>query len=592
MWQIDEWVGCYPSQWKGMIVPEAMKHPAKFSNKLIRRIYEHMKTEGWVKTGDRVVDPFGGVALGALDAMRLGLQWTGCELEPKFVELGNWNISHWIAKYHSMPNWGSAMLLQGDSRKLGDILRKPVSGTVSSPPYVGGGNHADQTGAYNKNGGGQGQGEDTYGYGKTPGQMGQMKAENFDAAITSPPFEERSADGGWQMFGKYAAEGKLTVPQVKGDPNKSYPSWSPDRDTSYGETEGQMGQMKSTPDGFQDAIAPRVAISSPPYAETDLSYSKNGFHVDGKDKYERPYMDGQDEHYGSTDGQLGAMKSDQFDAAVSSSPYNLPMSQTHNGKRGGTRGTTPSEEGAFVKYGNTDGQLEGMKSTDETFTASLSSPPFLQSEGGTPDPKPGGVIDDGLYARHAAGNAAAEGYGADPANLGNMKVITPPTAAISSPPYTGDALGHSGGEGPNSTSKNRADYQEANKRLDAKSYYGDATDGNLGNDTGDDFWLAARRIVEQVYMVLEPGGHAVWVCKDFVKNKQRAPFSDQWRQLCEAVGFVTLHEHHALLVHGKQIKLDGTTHYKESKSFFRRNAEKKGSPRIDFEVVWCMEKPL
>jgi len=123
-----------------------------------------------------------------------------------------------------------------------------------------------------------------------------------------------------------------------------------------------------------------------------------------------------------------------------------------------------------------------------------------------------------------------------------------------------------------------------------------ATDGQIGETTGDDFWLAARQIVEQVYMALEPGGHACWVCKDFVKNKERVSFTDQWRQLCEAVGFVTVHEHRALLVRrlGKSQTLEGGTveHTKESKSFFRRLAEKKGSPRIDWETVWCMEKPL
>ena len=72
------------------------------------------------------------------------------------------------------------------------------------------------------------------------------------------------------------------------------------------------------------------------------------------------------------------------------------------------------------------------------------------------------------------------------------------------------------------------------------------------------------------------------------------PFSDQWRQLCEAVGFITLHEHRAMLVHhkGTQHTLDGgeLEMITESKSFFRRLAEKKGSPRIDYETVWCMVK--
>jgi len=87
-WEVDEWSGCYPSNWKGLVVTEAMAHPAKFSSKLIRKIYSHMQEEGWVTEGDNVLDPFGGVALGALEAMRLGLNWYGVELEEKFHQKG------------------------------------------------------------------------------------------------------------------------------------------------------------------------------------------------------------------------------------------------------------------------------------------------------------------------------------------------------------------------------------------------------------------------------------------------------------------------------------------------------------------------
>src|SRR5688500_7420705 len=118
-WTVDSWNGCYPSNWKGVIIPEAIAHPAKFSSRLIRRIYEHMIGQGWLHEGDTVLDPFGGVALGALDALRLGLRWRGVELEARFFELGNKNIGHWNAKFGTMPRWsGDAVLLNGDSRKL------------------------------------------------------------------------------------------------------------------------------------------------------------------------------------------------------------------------------------------------------------------------------------------------------------------------------------------------------------------------------------------------------------------------------------------------------------------------------------------
>jgi DNA modification methylase len=94
---------------------------------------------------------------------------------------------------------------------------------------------------------------------------------------------------------------------------------------------------------------------------------------------------------------------------------------------------------------------------------------------------------------------------------------------------------------------------------------------------------------------LRPGGYAAWVCKDFVRKGQRVPFSDQWQQLCEAVGFEPVERIAAMLVddHGDQLDIFGgaTARLKERKSFFRRLAEKKGSPRIDHEDVIIMRKP-
>src|SRR5262245_66648309 len=88
------WHGCYDAGWKGLIVDEAFSHPAKFSRQLIGRIYAHLR-EHYVPAGATVVDPFGGVALGALDAMAQGLHWVGCELEEKFHKLGCANIAQW-----------------------------------------------------------------------------------------------------------------------------------------------------------------------------------------------------------------------------------------------------------------------------------------------------------------------------------------------------------------------------------------------------------------------------------------------------------------------------------------------------------------
>lgn len=287
---MSDWRGCYSEGWTD-IVPEAFAHPAKFSRALIRRIYTHASEEGWLQAGERVIDPFGGVALGAIDAMRHGLHWYGVELEPRFWQLGWQNIDQWDERYSAMPRWGTATLLLGDSRQLAAM--------------VGG------------------------------------------------------ADG---------------------------------------------------------------VVSSPPFCDNGMGDTRFG----------------------------------------------------------------------------------------------------------------GGLKDKTVVANSKTGGGGLTDYG--------------------------------------------------------------TTSGNLGNMRGGDFWPAARQIVDQVYAVLKPGGVAIWVVKAFVRNKAIVDFPGQWRQMCEAAGFETLHEHRAWLVEerGAQHTLDNGVERRkvERKSFFRRLAEAKGSPAIDWETVLCMRKGI
>ena len=131
--------------------------------------------------------------------------------------------------------------------------------------------------------------------------------------------------------------------------------------------------------------------------------------------------------------------------------------------------------------------------------------------------------------------------------------------------------------------------------LDHYEYALSQQPNQLANKSGDTFWSASRQILEQVFLAVRPGGHAVFVVKAFVRKGKLVDFPGQWRQLCEAVGFRCLHVHRAWLVedHGTQRRTDGgeTRLTKERKSFFRRLAEKKGSPRIDWEEVQCFDRP-
>jgi hypothetical protein len=236
---VDDWHNLYGDGWKGEIVEDAFKHPAKFSRALVRRIYDHCRAEGWLAAGDAVCDPFGGVALGALDAMRLGLHWTGVELEPRFAELGGANIAAWNARYSArLPRWGTARLLTGDSRQFAAVVERAAL-CVSSPPYADGARQ---------------EGNDRH-----PERMeGTAHAPaRYDLAVSSPPFEN-SLDRGVVPAverRKFAREAGISNAEHISpiDMERVGQRTQPD----YGDTPGQLSRMH--PNGFE------AAISSPPW---------------------------------------------------------------------------------------------------------------------------------------------------------------------------------------------------------------------------------------------------------------------------------------------------------------------------------------
>lgn len=181
--------------------------------------------------------------------------------------------------------------------------------------------------------------------------------------------------------------------------------------------------------------------------------------------------------------------------------------------------------------------------------AVISSPPFLQSTGGK-GKNTDGAIDSALLKRHSAGNAAVNYGGA-----------------------SGQIAGLSGN--------------------DFEAVLSSVKTGTPGPDTGG-FWRASADIIAQVRRISDPDTRVVWVTKGYVKGGVLIDFPDQWRQLCEASGFVTEHIHRAPFMKNRRVQLDifgDEIEYKtESKSFFRRVVEKKhGIPPIDFETILCMK---
>lgn len=248
-----EWHGLYNESWQGEIVPEAFSHPAKYGRAMIRQIYKHMTERGYICPGDHIVDPFGGVGLGALDAMRHGLHWHGCELEPRFVELGNQNLGLWQARYSGwFADWGTAVLHQGDSRQLVQTIGA-ANGCISSPPYGDAVSHEQLNGIDWEKAGRPDRVRpsanrhnpmtaDMMIYGRTPGNLGNMQVS---AAVGSPPY---AATFRGQRDSRTKEERELIAGVRLGGGQINH-----DRD--YGTTAGQLALLSedNTADNFWTA---------------------------------------------------------------------------------------------------------------------------------------------------------------------------------------------------------------------------------------------------------------------------------------------------------------------------------------------------
>lgn len=328
-------------------------------------------------------------------------------------------------------------------------------------------------------------------------------------------------------------------------------------------------------------------VSSPPFHQSGVTDHKGqtdaliGKFKGGGDKFLSNYS------YGDTPGQLATM--------VCGSPpfYGVTGNLVKEAKffdhpaQKNTANYATAKTRGIDDYGTSPGQLSAMP--EGKVSSVISSPPFSDCErGGT------GVYKhpDGCgcnWCRKNRGNAGATqggkwGASAD-GNLGTMPEGNAAAACVvSSPPFEDQEPSHAQGTGFQPA-------HDGNRRF-VDSEYG-KTAGNIGNSTGDTFWSAAAEIVAQCRMILRPGGHAIWVTKRFVRNKAIVEFSDQWQALCESHGFRLVCRHKAMLVahHGEQDTIFGDTQAMttERKSFFRRLAEKKGSPRIDFEDVLCFQ---
>ena len=183
----QDWFQCYAGS-HDLWVPEAFSHPAKMSPALYQRILRHLRDLGLLLPHDTVLDMMAGIGTSLLVAGAQGYSVVGVELEPKFVELAQQNVTHVSKKVgRQLP----VTIIQGDARHLSEILKERgmmMKGIVS-PPYEDAINSQTKGGIdFMKCAEGPrpdkllptaSHGTQTLRYGLEQGQIGQERAESY-----------------------------------------------------------------------------------------------------------------------------------------------------------------------------------------------------------------------------------------------------------------------------------------------------------------------------------------------------------------------------------------------------------------------------
>ena len=235
--------------------------------------------------------------------------------------------------------------------------------------------------------------------------------------------------------------------------------------------------------------------------------------------------------------------------SITSPPFSQPDTRDRSPVQDGSVGDFMARATTVDRQGSHEGNISRRQ------VGALTSPPY------------GNRVDDhGVDQSGYDGGAEKLGrYGDTVGQLGNLRV-----SGITSPPYEGLSLSGGGGI----ANEVRSTYREG-------ANYGDSS-VNIGHNTGGTYWEAVGDIYCQLLQLFTPGSHLALVVKSFVRKGQLVDLPNMTGQLLIDIGFTPVSYIDAMLV-----SEDGK---KSHKSFFRRLAESKGSPRIDSEVVLVFTK--
>jgi len=118
-------------QWAKFFPEEAKTHPAKANLNLINFLILE-----YTKPGDVILDPMAGTYSTCVLAVLNGRHGIGVELEEKFYKLGL-EAKKIVESSPTVVSKGKMVVLQGDARKLSEILKQVgFDAIITSPPYA------------------------------------------------------------------------------------------------------------------------------------------------------------------------------------------------------------------------------------------------------------------------------------------------------------------------------------------------------------------------------------------------------------------------------------------------------------------------
>jgi DNA modification methylase len=621
-------------------VEESMTHPAKMNVALARKILKE-----FTKPGDTVLDPMAGCGTTLVEAILLGRNAVGVDIEKKFCNLMKKNIEK-VERTNKKSRFplklGKAIVINTDARKLSQVLIGKTDAVVTSLPFgkaqSGGGiakegyhNEAMSKGVFDPIG------KRSYipeNIGKSDSNISNLphrKKKQFDLIITSPPYGEmrkgktvsleKAMEIARKKTERYDSGNFLTDGRIKG--LKTLHS-------GYGRNKNNIGNL---PHGKIDTI-----ITSPPYAESIKAVSSGHQGPEGgalerqhiiakqtermrklfaKGKFRRKgtflhvahpsYMVNQVAGYSINPENIGNLAYGIVDAIITSPPYSegIGHAQGELGKRQTGeeklryawrielakkyREQWSEENIAILPHGKIDAVI-----TSPPYEASISpgKENFVWVGRRGFDPKEMELMRKTDLKRYKKIRRNS-GYSENKDNIGNLPRGNV-DAILTSPPYEATLGFKQGG-----ASKKAIRFVEEHKSLQMKRsgliaveknlpYPYSTSEKQIGNLSKETYLSAMLKVYRECWKVLKPNGLMILVLKNFIRNYEVIDLVGDTIKLCQAVGFKLKRRIHHILNTKSFWRINYAKQWE--KKFGKPFPEDKFASVYNYETVLIFEK--